>query len=159
MGRRRVRVYGTESYALAPEEMLLPEELLKAATRKPTWCGEDLFRPRFGPGSGRAGGARSAVHATDHRRFLDVSEIRPERCVICLFGLKLWHLWTNSQYGFRGEWDAYWEYGSVICQVEKEQFERLAADCGFPRWRPECDDRNIPLEYRSSHSGDSGVEL
>lgn len=61
--------------------------------------------PRFGKGSGRAGGGRGAVHARDKHNENVTNDIKPSDCTIC-YHRRLWTLFLASDYG---RWTDVWE--------------------------------------------------
>jgi len=98
MARRKIRHFGPFAYNLTPDEILGTPKLKRIE-----------IKPRHGFGSGRAGGARSATHKRDHRRYVDL-DTKPENCPICKYGMKVWTLWVNSAGGIgEEEWLAFWE--------------------------------------------------
>src|SRR5258708_28770791 len=93
MGRRKIRHFGPYAYEISPEDNLV-------ALLPPGFVVKERPKPRHGPGSGRAGGARSAIHVTDHvsrgRVYLGTSVTD---CPICRYGMVVWNLWENSKGG------------------------------------------------------------
>lgn len=111
MGRRKIRNY--KEYTMRPEEDLSQFLPIK-------WV---VTKPLRGPGSGRAGGARSAVHLTSHVRRHGVDPRTPiGECPICRYGLKLWDFWQDPAHTHREEWAKYWESEGEEAIREFERF-------------------------------------
>jgi hypothetical protein len=129
MGRHKIRHFEGKAYRLYPGETLeqavefcnlCAEDILffgtetEAETLRVEWNAD---KPRVGKGSGRAGGARGATHAVDHRKHVHPGT-PVEVCPICKYGMKLWRLWIltgrnayrdNSLAFEPGSWGGYWE--------------------------------------------------
>lgn len=119
MGRRKIRHFGPEAYSLSPEESLFTSCLTKIEIQQR--FGEP--KPRLGKGSGRAGGARSSVHKTDHLgRFRVYPGTKVESCPICTWGMKIWNLWESTRRGYGEEWQLFWEGRDE----ERRHFENFA---------------------------------
>ena len=126
MGRHKIRHFDSSHYEPDPHEVWREVIVSPANT---VWLkrrdrlrkqGIDPYnRPRFGPGSGRAGGARAATHRVDHIRAGRIEpETSPQECPICRFGSKIWKLWNATN---REEWELFWDER----EQERDEFERF----------------------------------
>jgi len=133
MARPKIRHFEGKAYRLRPgetlEQAVARDKLYTLSDEEIIWMGMEIpgprklgkwEKPRVGKGSGRAGGARGATHAVDHRRLVHPGTTVHD-CPICQYGIKLWRLWNqtvggpprigeSSGCGFEpGSWEAYWE--------------------------------------------------
>jgi hypothetical protein len=103
MGRRKIRHFGSESYEVPEEESLIDAGYLARMRQCKI---RDESRPKLGPGSGRAGGARSVAHKRDHIWRVGRG-VKSESCPICFYGLEVWNLWIEGTW--REAWCKHWE--------------------------------------------------
>lgn len=91
-----------DSYLIFTEYGLVDRSRITRKHHKPK--PSQGVRPRTGPGSGRAGGARVATHYSNHVAGGRVPKgIRPEECDICQYGGLL--AWLRKQCENEGEAD------------------------------------------------------